>query len=34
MPYRTLEKFGEAKRKALAAEAEACRTLLGATPID
>ena len=34
MPYRTLEKFGEAKRKALAAEAEACRTLLGATPIE
>lgn len=34
MPYKTLDGFGEAKRAALAAEAEACRTLLGATPLD
>ncbi|MBB5740860.1 cryptochrome/photolyase family protein [Brevundimonas aurantiaca] len=34
MPYRTLDGFGEARRAALAAEAEACRTLLGATPRD
>ncbi|WP_292045077.1 MULTISPECIES: cryptochrome/photolyase family protein [unclassified Brevundimonas] len=33
MPYKTLDGFGEAKRAALAAEAEACRTLLGATPV-
>lgn len=33
MPYRTLDGFGAARRKALADEAEACRTLLGATPI-
>ncbi len=34
MPYRTLENFGEERRKALLAEAEACRTMLGAVPID
>lgn len=34
MPYRTLENFGAEKRKALLAEAEACRTMLGAVPID
>ena len=34
MPYRTLDGFGVARRAALAAEAEACRKLLGATPKD
>lgn len=34
MPYRTLENFGEDRRKALLAEAEACRTMLGAVPVD
>ena len=34
MPYKTLDGFGETRRAALAAEAEACRTLLGATPLD
>jgi deoxyribodipyrimidine photolyase-related protein len=32
MPYRTLDGFGEAKRQELLAEAEATRTMLGATP--
>ena len=34
MPYRTLEGFGEARRKALLEEAEACRLQLGATPLE
>ena len=34
MPYRTLENFGAERRKALLDEAEACRTKLGAVPID
>ncbi|MFN3559181.1 MAG: cryptochrome/photolyase family protein [Brevundimonas sp.] len=33
MPYRTLDGFGEAKRAALLAEAEATRLALGATPL-
>jgi len=33
MPYRTLDGFGEARRKALLDEAEACREALGARPI-
>ena len=33
MPYRTLDSFGEAKRAALLAEAEAARLALGAAPI-
>jgi deoxyribodipyrimidine photolyase-related protein len=33
MPYRTLDGFGEGRRAALAAEADACRLQLGATPI-
>lgn len=34
MPYRTLDGFGEARRKALLDEAEACRLQLGATPVE
>lgn len=34
MPYRTLDGFGEARRAALLAEAEATRIALGAMPID
>lgn len=34
MPYRTLENFGAERRKALLAEAEACRMMLGAVPLD
>lgn len=34
MPYRTLDGFGEERRAALLAEAEACRTELGAVPVD
>lgn len=34
MPYRTLDGFGETKRAALLAEAEATRLALGAVPLD